>query len=188
MKRLLFIFALTAVTMTAGAQTYELNEQGAYEKVTVVHVDSTVTAAVLFDRAMTALSDWAGPDGKSRVNVDYQNQETHTIIYKGRYSLGFKNVFLGAGWNRYADFTLKVRCKDGRAQVTVNVPTMTAIHNSQHIEQQFTVREVVDALANSSGKRQTRIKQLMEDMINTADGIIKAMAERLKNKASDDDF
>lgn len=50
------------------------------------------------------------------------------------------------------------------------------------------MREVLDAVANSSGKRQTRIKQLMEDIINTADGIIEAMTERLKNKASDDNF
>lgn len=188
MKRLLFIFALTAVTMVAGAQTYELNEQGAYEKVAVVHVDSTVTAAVLFDRAMTALSDWAGPDGKSRVNVDYQNQETHTIIYKGRYSLGFKNVFLGDGWYRMANFTLRVRCKDGRAQLILSVPTMTGIYSKGNIERQWTIGEIAEAVTKSHGKRQERGKQLMEDMINTADGIIEAMSERLKNEASDDDF
>ena len=65
MKKVLFIFAMLAVAMTVAAQDIELNEQGAYERKEVVQVDS-VTAAVLYDRAMVALSEWTGPDGKAK--------------------------------------------------------------------------------------------------------------------------
>jgi hypothetical protein len=188
MRKLLFTFALLAYTMMAGAQAYDLTVQGAYEKTVVVQADSSATASVLFDRAMTALSDWTGPDGKSRAGVDYQNQETHTIIYKGTYSLGFKNTFLGDGWHRMANFTLRVRCKDGRAQLMISVPTMTGIYNRGNIERQWTVGEVAEAVSKTSGNRQERGKQLMADIIETADGILNAMAERLKQKDADEDF
>ena len=189
MNKVLFIFAMLAVAMNAAAQDIELNEQGAYERKEVVQVDS-VTAAVLYDRAMVALSEWTGPDGKAKAGLDYQNQETHTIIYKGTYYLGFKK-FLMSGWERYANFTLKVRCKDGRAQVTVNVPTITGIYLQNGTQKTYNLNEVLD-IKNKSGKKRTdRIETLIEDLRTNADALIEAMTAKLKgggNTTDDDDF
>ena len=189
MKKSLLTFALLLATMTAGAQDIGLTPDGAYERKEVVTVDS-VSAAVLYDRAMMALSDWTGPDGKAKVGIDYQNQDTHTLVYKGTFSLGFKNVFLGDGWHRYANFTLKVRCKDGRAQVTVTVGTMTGIYNRGNIERSCTIAEIKEAVTNSKGARRERGEKLLADIVEMADGIMAAMSAKLKaaDGGDDDDF
>lgn len=188
MKKVLLIFALLLAGLTAGAQDIELTPDGAYERKEVVTVDS-VSAAVLYDRAMMALTDWTGPDGKAKAGIDYQNQETHTVIYKGTFSLGFKNTFLGDGWHRYANFTLKVRCKDGRAQVTVTVGTMTGIYNRGNIERSWTVGEIQKAVNKSKGAKRERGEMLLADIVETADGIMAAMGVKLKAAdGGNDDF
>jgi len=190
MKKVFLFLALLLATMTAGAQDIELTPDGAYEKKDVVTVDS-VSADVLYDRAMIALTDWTGPDGKAKAGIDYQNQETHTIIYKGMFSLGFKNTFLGDGWHRYANFTLKVRCKDGRAQVTLTVGTMTAIYNRGNIERSWTIGEIKEAVKKSKGAKRERGEMLLTDIVETADGIMAAMGSKLKaadDGGDDDDF
>jgi len=187
MKKLFLLFALIAC-VNVNAQDIQLTETGAYEKKEVVVVDSA-KAIVLYERAMIALSDWTGPDGKAKAGIDYQEKETGTVIYKGRYSLGFKNTFLGDGWNRYAEFSLKVRCKDGRAQVTVTVPTVTAIYNRNGMTRTNSVKVLLDAVKQSKGAKRERGENLIADITETADGLVVAMCERLKNGgANDDDF
>ena len=193
MKKVFLFFALLS-GLTAGAQDdvygsrdeekdggltgAGLTSDGAYERKEVVAVDS-VSADVLYDRATMALSDWTGANGKAKAGVDYQNQETHTLIYKGRYSLGFKDVFLGSGWERFADFTLKVRCKDGRAQVTLSVPTVTGIYNSNGITRRATVGQLAKTVEKSRGKKRERGLAMMKYLTDTADGIVAEMEERL---------
>ena len=187
MKKLL-LSALMCLPMMAVAQDFVLNEQGAYERKEVVQVDS-VTASVLYDRAMIALSEWTGPDGKAKAGVDYQNQETYTIIYKGTYYLGFKRVLM-SGFDRYANFTLKVRCKDGRAQVTVNVPTITTIYISDYTKRTYNLAEVLEVKGKSNKKRADRIETLIETLQINADALIEAMKEKLKggSEPTEDDF
>lgn len=186
MKKVLLLFALVAC-VNANAQDIELTETGAYEKKEVVVVDST-KAIVLFERAIIALCDWTGPDGKAKVGIDYQDKETATVIYKGMFSLGFKNVFLGDGWNRYADFVLKVRCKDGRAQVTATVPQITAVYNRNGMKSSASTAQWVQAVKEAKGKRHERGIALLNDLTNTVDGLVAAMADRLKKGIDDDDF
>lgn len=185
MKRVFILFALFAC-INAKAQDIKLTDTGAYEKKEVVVVDS-VKAIILFERAMIALSDWTGPDGKAKAGIDYQEKETGTVIYKGRYSLGFKNTFLGDGWNRYAEFSLKVRCKDGRAQVTVTVPTITAIYNRNGMTRTNSIKVLLDAVKQSKGTKRERGEKLMIDLTETADGLVAAMCERIKNGGTNDD-
>lgn len=193
MKQALLTFALLLSGLTAGAQDIETNIEltpdGAYERKEVVTVDSA-SASVLYDRAMMALTEWTGPDGKAKVGVDYQNQETHTVVYKGTFSLGFKNTFLGDGWHRYANFTLKVRCKVGRAQVTVTVWTMTGIYNRGNIERSWTVGEIQKAVMKSKGAKHKRGETLLADIVDTADGLVAAMGVKLKaaDGSGGDDF
>lgn len=207
MRKAFLFFALLA-TLTAGAQDdvyglpdeavdehqkdggftgAGLTQDGAYERKAMVTVDS-VSAGVLYDRAMMALSDWTGANGKAKAGVDYQNQETHTVIYKGRYSLGFKDVFLGTGWERFADFTLKVRCKDGRAQVTLSVPTVTGVYNSNGITRQATFGQLAKTVEKSRGKKRERGLEMMRYLTGTADGIVAEMEEMLKGGESEEDF
>lgn len=187
MKNLVFIFSLLLISLTVNAQTSALTPEGAYEVKTTVEVDS-VSAVVLYDRAMTTLTDWAGADSKAKSGIDYQNQDTHTVIYKGRYSLGFKNTFLGDGWHRYANFTMKVRCKDGRAQIVFTVPSITCIYNKGNIQQTFTVAELADAVDKAKGKRHDRGVALMSYLKDYANRLVNNMAASLKDDSVNDDF
>ena len=155
-----------------------LTDAGAYEKKEVVQAEGTSTS-LLFSRAMEFLSDWTGPDGNAKIGIDYSDKDTGTIIYKGRFSLGFKNVFLGDGWQRYANFTMKIRCKDGRAQVTVTVPTVTAIYNKNNMKIENTVHKLYNAILESKGKKRERGDVLMSDLLTTVDSIIDAIRIRL---------
>ena len=122
MKKVLF--ALLMMTCNSLSAQTTLNESGVYEMKEVVQVDG-VNAQTLYLRALEALSDWTGTEGRSKFGIDHQDKESATIIYKGKDYLGFRRYMM-YGWYIFADFTLKVRCKDGRAQVTVTVPSMTA--------------------------------------------------------------
>ena len=118
------------------------------------------SAAVLYGRAMEALSDWTGADGRSKAGIDFSDKDAGTVIYKGDYYLGFKKTILGAGWDRYADFTLKVRCKDGKAQVTVIVSSISGIYNKNGVKKTYTIREVVDITKNLRVKRK-RVERIL---------------------------
>lgn len=163
----------------------QLTAGGSYERQTVVEA-AGASASVLFERAMIALSDWTGPDGNARAGIDYQNAETHTVIYKGSYSLGFKgNVF--GGWYRQADFQLKVRCKDGRAQVTLTVPTITVQHSKNNVSQTNSVKKLLEEVEKAKGDRRKRGEAVVHDLVTTADALVAAMTQRLQD-GSDDDF
>lgn len=187
MKKVLVMIAFMLSAMMANAQEIELNEQGAYERKEVFQIEGA-TATQLYDRAMIALTDWTGADGKSKAGIDYQNQETHTVIYKGTYYLGFKKAILGAGWNRYANFTLKVRCKDGKAQVTVTVAGITGIYNTNGTTRQLTMSEVLDVTNDSKGKKKERRQEFVSQIVTGADNLVAAMGEKLKSGNTDEDF
>lgn len=187
-----FILSIALMlAMAAGAQASDivLTADGAYEKKDVVTVDS-VSAAVLFDRAMMALSDWTGPDGKAKAGIDYQNQETHTVIYKGSFYAGSRKWKM-TRIERYANFTLKVRCKDGRAQVTANVGSLTATVELNGRSRTMSLGEAIRELEKTSGDRRERGEESVDYIVSTIDGIFNAMVLYLRGQGSslsDDDF
>lgn len=186
MNKLLVLSLLLLSVGMVNAQDLELNEQGDYERKEVVQVDG-VSAAQLYDRAMIALSDWTGSDGKAKVGIDYQNQETYTLIYKGTFYLGYKRVIMN-GWDRYGNFTLRVRCKDGKAQLTLTVPSVTGIYDKNGNTKVFGLQEVIEGKEKAGKSKKERMEKLIEDLKNNADDIFAAMSNRLKNGGGDDDF
>ncbi len=185
MKTTLLITLLLSMTV-ANAQEFELNEKGAYERQKVIQVEGA-TAVQLYDRAMIALSDWTGSDGKAKVGIDYQNQETHTLIYKGMFYLGYKRVIIN-GWDRYGNFTLRIRCKDGRVQLTLTVPTVTCIYDKDGTTKVYGLPEVLGEKEKAGKKKKERMEKLIDNLKNNADTIFVAMGLKLKGDNSDDDF
>lgn len=191
MKRKMLVIALVVVTLAAGAQSESipLTPGGAYERKEVIIVDS-VSAAVLFDRAMIALTEWTGPNGKAKAGIDYQNQETHTVVYKGHFYAGNRKWLLTT-IERMANFTVKVRCKDGRAQVTVTVSTLTGTVASNGRSKTWTIGEAIEELSKTSGKRRERGEDAMVYITGTADNIMAAMTIKLRGAEitdKEDDF
>ena len=77
-----------------------------------------------------ALSDLVGSKEKSKFNIDIQDKEAGTIVYKGGLYLGYRKTSIVGGHDVSADMTIKVRCKDGRVQYTYTIPTITIVITS----------------------------------------------------------
>ena len=120
-KVILALFLL--IGLAVNAQT-TLNESGVYELRVVEQYDN-VDAATLYERSLVALSDVVGSREKSKTNIDIAEKDAGMIVYKGELYLGFKKVNMMCGYETFANFTLKVRCKDGKIQYTLTVPSLT---------------------------------------------------------------
>ncbi len=193
MKRVLLLIMLAAAVFSVNAQVLSedsaatiVKEKGVFEQKKVVYVDS-VKASTLYRRAMEALSDWTGTDGRSRAGLDYCDKEEGLVTYKGEFYNGYRKLLLGT-LPFYTDFTLKVRCKDGRAQVIVTVPTMHTVLNNGK-KRTWTVREIVDAQESTTKKAKEKAKNKtnaisMREVVNL---LLESMESALKQD-KDDDF
>ena len=127
MKKIILIFALVMINITSFGQNYQLTN-GAYDN-KIVGQYAGVDASTLYVKSLETLSDWSGSQKQSKINIDVQDKEQGLIVYKGSLYIGYysvtKNFLVAVGWNIYADFTLKIKCKDGKAQVSCHVPTLT---------------------------------------------------------------
>lgn len=95
-----------------------VSDLGRYEVETVVEVPGA-TATELYDRVRVALADWAGPGFKSQNNLDYTERDAGIITSKGR------SFFYQHKANEiFANYILKVHCRDGRARVVYSVPSV----------------------------------------------------------------
>ena len=89
--------------------------------------------------------------------ASYITLRRHTCCrdqYKGEFSLGFNHVGLGDGWIRHGDFSLKVLCEDGRAQITLTVPDIVAVYNRSGLTIQRTMEEFVNDIFEYKGRRE----------------------------------
>lgn len=184
MKKIVLSFVMLLTALVAGAQ--ELTN-GVYEKKIVEKYDS-VKADVLYLRALEVLSDWAGSQEKSKVGIDVQDKENGLIVYKGEYYMGFHKANFMAGWDVMAEFTLKIRCKDGRAQLTVTVPSMTFDWSAKRFPATETV-PISHLLPNYNHKSSLRIKksalEFAPQVPSTFDSILTAIANKMKAEVDD---
>ena len=122
MKSLVTLLMVTLATFV-NAQDFVLNN-GVYEMKIVENYNNT-SGQKLYEQSLMALSDSVGSKEKSKFNIDIQDKEAGTIVYKGGLYLGFRKINLMCGHDVNADMTIKVRCKDGRIQYTYTIPTIT---------------------------------------------------------------
>ena len=122
MKSLVTLLMVTLATFV-NAQDFVLNN-GVYEMKIVENYNNT-SGQKLYEQSLMALSDLVGSKEKSKFNIDIQDKEAGTIVYKGGLYLGFRKINLMCGHDVNADMTIKVRCKDGRIQYTYTIPTIT---------------------------------------------------------------
>ena len=122
MKSLVTLLMVTLATFV-NAQDFVLNN-GVYE-MKIVENYNNISGQKLYEQSLMALSDLVGSKEKSKFNIDIQDKEARTIVYKGGLYLGFRKINLMCGHDVNADMTIKVRCKDGRIQYTYTIPTIT---------------------------------------------------------------
>ena len=115
--------ALLAMVMLTNAQT-ELNAVGEYE-LKVVKEYPGVNAGAIFDRTLVALSEIKGNSEFSKFNFDVKEKDGGVIVYKGTLFVGYHKANFSGGYDYLADVTIKIRIKEGKAQYTITIPTMT---------------------------------------------------------------
>lgn len=122
MKKIFLSLVMLIVCASINAQTV-LNESGEYELKIVEQYDN-ISTATLYESSLVALSDVVGSYEKSKTNIDVAEKDAGIIVYKGELYLGFKKVNGMCGYETFANFTLKVRCKDGKVQYVITVPSL----------------------------------------------------------------
>lgn len=159
---------------------------GVYEKKVVAQFEG-VDLQTLYVRALEALSDWAGSAKNSSINIDVKDKEEGLVVYKGKLYMGYRRVNV-SGWNTFANFTLKIKCKDGKSQLSVNVPSLTFIWVARP--------DVIETIPMTSlvpytHKTKTAVKktaiEYTQKVPEVFDLIIQSLIDRMKN-ADDDDF
>ena len=83
---------------------------------------------------------------------------------------------------------MKIRCKDGRAQVTVTVPTMHAVLSNGQTKT-WTMREVIEQNEKASQRQVEKAKKKMHAI--TTREIVELLLTEMENalkKDADDDF
>ena len=193
MKKALSIIFTAMLSMSASAQydgldtLYQIvKEKGAYEQRRVVTVEGA-SASTLYVRAMSALSDWKGPEGRSESSLDFHDKDAGIVTIKG----GFYNGEMKIIWTWtpiYTAFILKVQCKDNRAQLMVTVPYMyyyiqgekRVVNLLSALERQMSMTEKEKEKAKKKANKDTSMREAVELLLD-------AMTAALKN-GTDDDF
>ena len=193
MKKRLFALLMLTSGLAVNAQVPDIDsaaiiikEKGVYEQKRVVKVDGA-KASSLYRRAMEALSDWTGTEGRSKAGLDYCDKDEGIVIYKGEFYNGYRKLLLSS-LPFYTDFVIKVRCKEGRAQVVVTVPTMhTVLDNGS--KRTWTVKEIIEANEKASPQKIEKAKKKMHGMTTReiVELLLTEMETALK-KDPDDDF
>jgi predicted DNA-binding protein len=193
MKKVLLSLMMLMAGMAINAQVPDVDsaaiiikEKGVYEQKRVVTVDGA-KASTLYRRAMEALSDWTGTEGRSKAGLDYCDKDEGIVTYKGEFYNGYRQLAFGQ-LPFYTDFTMKIRCKDGRAQITVIVPTMHAIlANGQ--TRTWTVKEIIEANEKANPKKMAKAKK--KTHATTTREIVELLLTEMETalkKDPDDDF
>lgn len=184
MKKVLFLLVLMISASASYAQVELTN--GVYEKKIVVTADS-MKAGKLYVRALEALSDFAGSQGKSKIGVDVQDKDEGLVVYKGDYYMGYCKANMLYGWDTFADFTLKVRCKDGKAQLSVTVPSMTFVWEANGNRYSFAISEFLPVYKYKGDYKIKKAAQLYAPQVPDAfDKILELIGKRITVKDSDD--
>ena len=179
MRKVLFIWAMLAMTVSAGAQGIELTPDGTYEVKMVTDING-VSAQTLYDRAVVALSDWTGASGKASAGLDIHDRDAGIIVYKGHEYMWTKKQ-RRQKYDVFADFSLKVRCKDGKAQITSIIHSMTAAGRV------FNLRDAIQVSQKEkdSDERKHEIADRVKAVKSIADALLMEMEKRLKTDADD---
>lgn len=186
MKKVLLTIALLTAGLTASAQGEVKN--GAWEDRRVVEV-AGASVSTLYLRALEALSDWAGSQEKSKMGIDVQDKDEGIVVYKGEYYLGYGKANFMYGWDTWANFTMKIRCKEGRAQVSAVVPSLIFRFTGDPGETTAPIDQLLPEYKYKTRYTNKRAARELSPKVPTEfEAILAAMCERLAKGSEDDDF
>lgn len=187
MKKVNFIMAFILVAIPMFAQEVKpLNDDGVYEIIEVVSVEG-VNVENLYLRAIESLNNWGKSSGKSNSKIEVNDKEAGLVIIKGRMWEGANKAPLGVIWDAYSDFTARIKCKEGRAQIILQVPSMTLIDNMKHNEHTVPLRELIPYKHKTNFTYKKTILKYTPQVYNSMENLIRHIKEELQTP-NDNDF
>lgn len=185
MKHFLITFCFCLVALFGNAQEMV---NGVLEYKTVKQFDG-MSKDVLYTKALTALSNLAGSLQNSKLNIDVQDKETGLVVYKGQYWVGFHKSNMLYGYDGYADATIDIRCKDGRVQYIVRVPSVTFVWNGDPAQETAPTCELFPEYTYKKklGNSKKAILDLYPKVPTVMHAIVESIAQKMATD-SDDDF
>ncbi len=184
---MLFILTLLLVVMTTKAQEFQLTGSGTYEYKKVVAID-TLSADDFYTRAIQVLSTWKGPNGLDSGGIDVNDRKTGTIIYNGLMSVGFEETVLGEGWNRWVEFRIKIRCKDGCAQITSTLIQLVGQYSRRAVVRTFSMQELKSMVEGLKRSKHEQGVEFIRKIVREAKTMARDIAEMLLEAPEEDDF
>jgi hypothetical protein len=124
-------------------------------------------------------------EGFSNVNsdgIEYEDKEEGVILFTDR-----AHVNKQKKTDFYANYQMRVRCKDGRAQLTVKIPSLTAVLNG--LSKTIPVTRYLDEKTMKKAAKQAEknngeglsVREIPMYLMN-------GMIHQLKGAGEDDDF
>ena len=196
---LLVAFFMTIVTL--GQEVTFVDHD--YLQIKEIVQTPNLTADQIYVNIQSLLSE-THPNTNCQFVIDYSDLKTGTIISKGKYYLGYKNVMYKHGYALLADYNLTIRIKEGRTQILIKVPTVsihwttadltnTDTDNDTKEDEKIVVKHVYPQY---DGYKPTTYpyyaKKLMKEFgpqIPTAvKDLYKTISDKITSSGQDDDF
>ena len=149
-------------------------EKGYLEQVYVVKVDGA-DAGTLFRRAMEHFSS-SNVDG-----IEYEDKEEGVILFNNRVMTGSVKKT-----DVYANYQMRVRCKDGRAQLTVKIPNLVSV-NPVTGSRVIPLTRYLDRKTMEKAEKQ-KDKSTGLSVREIPAVLLRALANKMAGAGEDDDF
>lgn len=186
MKKLIMSVICVLAVALCEAQEVAFNADEVLEQKEVVEVPG-MSKEDIFVAVNSMLSDFH-PEERSSLTTDLSNLETGTVISKGMLYLGFKKANPMCGYYNYANAIITVRCKDGKYQVVIKVPSYTLEWSADSTAETVPIKHVYPEYDGYKTKIHYTKKNMMEFGPRVGDHMI-ALMKSIKGKIKPlDDF
>lgn len=191
-KVFLLLLLATSIFHVEAQETAQESEkksgQDVFEKKEVITVDG-VNANTLYLRALEGLSDWVGALDNSKLGIDVQDKDNGLVVYKGTFFLGYGKQNMMYGWNIYANLTVKIRCKDGRALISLTVPSAYYEWTADGTNTVVPIYELWPEVTYTGRYMlKSASRKVMPSFGEKMDGIMNTLSQSLQKGSDDEDF
>ncbi len=190
MKKLFVFMFISMMCMLNGfAQDVKFNDNSSLELKQVITVEGASKDAI-FTNIRTLISDALPTSNNSERAIDYSDANTGTIIAKGMYYIGEAKAIFGNKWHVYDNYTMTVKVKDGKFQISIKVPSIRLIYSGDKTEVDVETIHIYPQYDGSKLKSYVKLKQAVTEFGPKIPDSMKDLAKILIEKISkvDDDF
>lgn len=171
------------------AQEVSFNENGALELKQVVLVENATKDAI-FTNVRSIISDALPTSNNSESAIDYSDIGSGVIIAKGLFYIGDAKGRLSNKWHIYDNYTMTVKVKDGKYQISIKVPSITLEYSGDKTKAVVNTKQIYPEYDGSDLPSYVKLKQAVIEYGPKIPDSMQALVKILTEKISkvEDDF